>query len=1779
MDFQLSIPILERVVKFLNKAITDMNSLKKESSQAVGNLTTNGWKGESSEVFSEKSRQWEDDFSIYIDNLLLVRDTLKKVLDLSENLNRQALSFAGLFGGNTSGAKNLLSLSRQAKAAVCRNCQKAIDEYDRYRSDLQKLKQLNNSFRYSKLSILNEINSSSREIEGCQSNLRKLIKAINEYEEGVDELERTMKQWESEFVRSKRWPEFGGQLLAMLGEIGLKGIAALAKVNPIGAFVASLFGVSNSCCLFGGDPVNLATGNFVYQNEFLKTKGLFPMSFVAFYNALEQRGNSLGFGWVHNFEVSISIKDSQATVFHEDGKQEIFIRSDRGQYYQSQGVDNHLRVKDGALEYQTHAGLKYTFDSFGKLLRKEDRNANFIEMTYDEKGILTYARNNSGATFEFRYEECAENEECAECAECADNTECAENKENGENNGNAGYTGNDRNKENGKLLQVCDNTGRTVSFEYMEDVLICISDENGGKHRYGYNKDNKLIKITNPLGTDVLSNDYDDRHRVSRQVFPDGGVIDYQYKDDENKLIMTQQNGNEIVYIHDERYRSVGTVYEDGSERYEYNDQNLRELFIDKNGNETKYSYDDRGNPIKVRNPLGEMVETEYNRFNKPVRIKLCGEEKVRMNYDSKGNAIEIIDAIDRTTKTEYAENGLPIKIIQPDGSEVNLEYDNKGNIITISEPQTTKRYEYDEVNRVSATIDGNGNRTCFEYNDKNDIVKVINANGDERSYEYNANGKVTKIRDFDGSVLIWEYNCLGKPGKIIDQEGNETGFEYDSMWNVSKRTDANGNATTLEYDNLNRLKRVINAKGHEVKYGYDPNGNRTSITGLRGEQTNIAYDPLNRISELTEPDGAKTSVTYNNMGKITDVTNPLGHKSVFAYDKVGRKIRETDPSGRVLVYSYTPLDRLSEIVDSAGIKTRLEYLPGGLLKKIIYPDGRSTGYAFDANGNIISQTSQDGYSLNYEYDCLDRVICIRSNKNQVKKYAYDAVGNVTSVTDANNNTTKYTYSPTGRLVTVTDPLGNKNEYDYDRVGDLIEARQLDELNEAKKMNEQNSRLHVTKYKRDELGQVEKIIDAVGNAEAYNYDEAGNVLSKLDKDNFLTKYGYGVTNHLEEVVYADGKSVKLSYNPLKQLTEIKDWLGVTVVEADEIGRTKKVTDHNGREVSYTIGSSGERTSMEYPDGKVVEYKYDEALRLNKLFDGNRQIDYVYDENSRLSEKVFSNGVRTRYAYNDMGLISELTHSDKDGVLDRYSYSYDNMINKVGIQKYRRGMEDESGEFKYTYDALSRLTGVIKDDKQIKEFSYDGFGNRDYVADRDVRTEYAYNSLNQLTRLKNNTRVQDFSYDARGNLTRITDNGIVKNTYEFGPINRLTKATNSVGQTADYEYNGLGFRVGKQITDSLNPTKNISYVLDLTKQYHNLLQLHDENGTQSFAWDDNVASSSDSAGDHIFLQDDLGSPLRYINGYGNLTESYAYDEFGSRAVSIEQKGDSAKQPFGFAGYQFDNIAQTYFAQAREYDPLIGRFTSVDAVGGFISDPVTMHPYMYCWNNPLCFIDPDGNYTRYEGVEAHNKLQDLVKSLYGDTASIEYAVQPYPYSPSGVGYADIIIWNDKSGAEVYEIKPISQKGKTELPYGSITGPVQRQAYIKALTDMGKRVNPIGVSFNPDKWTLPSNLNPRLSIRYYTFPNEPGMIYWGYVTDNTRRNSYAFSKKNENTGQNSKSNEKQEEEAQQPYVPDSWAAITPVDPKDVIIGAAAAILIAGLAIGLAGLTGGASLALLCI
>jgi len=104
------------------------------------------------------------------------------------------------------------------------------------------------------------------------------------------------------------------------------------------------------------------------------------------------------------------------------------------------------------------------------------------------------------------------------------------------------------------------------------------------------------------------------------------------------------------------------------------------------------------------------------------------------------------------------------------------------------------------------------------------------------------------------------------------------------------------------------------------------------------------------------------------------------------------------------------------------------------------------------------------------------------------------------------------------------------------------------------------------------------------------------------------------------------------------------------------------------------------------------------------------------------------------------------------------------------------------------------------------------------------------------------------------------------------------------------------------------------------------------------------------------------------------EVLGYDEFGTSLYPSFRN-----QPFTFTGYQLDGISDTYYAQARQYKPEIGRFMSQDshwhpgnmiygdvhqrfivlpAIPNLLAIRQSQNLYAYALDNPLIYVDPEG-----------------------------------------------------------------------------------------------------------------------------------------------------------------------------------------------------------------------------
>ena len=1250
-------------------------------------------------------------------------------------------------------------------------------------------------------------------------------------------------------------------------------------------------GAGDISCKKSSDPVNLSTGNFIYDHEDMQAGGEIPLSFHRYYNSKDTGTGTMGSCFLHNYEMEVQKQpDQKAAVRMHDGQFYYFVETDTGYVAENAAMGLLERTEDG-YKLTCHPGMDAVyFDENGKAARQENTNKRGITFIRDERGRLAKAETDTGSFLEYAYD------------------------------------------SEGMLMEVTDHAGRKVKLEYDGGMLKTVTTPSGAVYTYSYGDNGRITETVNARNVTAVRNRYDSLFRVTHQEFPDGGTMDFEYDDKNSRVTLTERNGSRITYVHDSRYRNTATLYEDGTrEKYLYNDRNQCICRTDRNGHTVRMSYDSRGNLTQTVDAGKRRINFTYDIYNNLTSLSINGRTRLKNHYDSKGNLTGTTDALGNRTKIKNDVFGRAEKITYADGSSTELSYDRRGNITAVTDGNgNSTSYEYDLLNRVIKTTDANNNGTHFSYDASDRISTVTDALGNVRKYTYNAGGKVTGLTDFDGKTVSFDYNDLGKISAYTDKEGYRAELAYDRMWNVSSIKSPDGGIQRFIYDSDNRLKEHTLPMGGKIRYAYDAAGNLLSETDAAGNTARYAYDEADRLVRMEAADGAVTTFGYDHEGNLVSETDALGHVTEYTYDDLGRRTGVTDAAGETTSVCYNEIGNVDRICHPNGSSTVYTYEKGGRLRSVLYPDGSGESYAYDAAGNMTDRTTNAGEHWHYSHDALDRITAITNSAGGVAKFTYDALGRVTKAEDENGNTT-YTWDKEGHVLAVTDPLGD--------------------------------------------------------VERYTYDPAGRMKAKVDKDGYETSFRYGKDGQVEEICYADGRTVSLTYNAIRQLEEVKDWLGTTKIAMDEAGRVSSVTDPYGKTVGYEWGRMGERTALIYPDGKRAEYEYNNAMQLTamKLMSNEAPeqiIRYRYDEAGRLTGKQFPGGSSTSYAYGNLGRVSEILHTGAD-FSEHYIYGYDILGNKTSAAKERTGIQADSGRYEYSYDEMNRLTGVMHDGQQLRSYSYDAFGNRrrktEYTQNGKLITTYGYNTKNQLTTENSENGIRNYSYDHRGNLLSVTSGEGVLRAYGFDAANQMSSSmgmTDGTIQKAVYQYNGLGHRMGQSIaTGDAAPARTIRYTLDLTRQYHNLLQKTGNGPDQTYFWDGNVAGMEEEGRDHFYFQDDLGSPMRLTDEAGRSEDAYGFDEFGNDIWTAKDIFQDSMQSFGFTGYQMDSAGGLYFAQARRYDSGIGRFVSEDIMRGHIAVPFTMNHYSYCWNRPMDLVDLNGMWPEDPTAGVTKALTDM------------------------------------------------------------------------------------------------------------------------------------------------------------------------------------------------------------
>jgi RHS repeat-associated protein len=130
---------------------------------------------------------------------------------------------------------------------------------------------------------------------------------------------------------------------------------------------------------------------------------------------------------------------------------------------------------------------------------------------------------------------------------------------------------------------------------------------------------------------------------------------------------------------------------------------------------------------------------------------------------------------------------------------------------------------------------------------------------------------------------------------------------------------------------------------------------------------------------------------------------------------------------------------------------------------------------------------------------------------------------------------------------------------------------------------------------------------------------------------------------------------------------------------------------------------------------------------------------------------------------------------------------------------------------------------------------------------------------------------------------------------------------------------------------------------------------------------------------FYLKDHLGNIRVTIDGNGDVITTDDYYPFGlqmpSRSFNMAMTGDLYK----YSGKELDKeggLNWYRFDPARSYDPVIGRWNSVDPKAHLYA---SSSPYVYTLNNPMNFIDPNGMEVVGDSASVVGTVKDVNAAL--------------------------------------------------------------------------------------------------------------------------------------------------------------------------------------------------------
>ena len=785
-----------------------------------------------------------------------------------------------------------------------------------------------------------------------------------------------------------------------------------------------------------GDPVNLATGYFIYDKSDYMVNGAIPFEIKRFYRSGDDGMGAFGKGTYFGFDWWVGDYGDMLLLLKPGNYQYRFSRQTDGTYINTtdpeyQG-DVFYRNADNTLSLKKKSGWNFTFGTDRLLNLIKDPNGNALTFLKEIDGNISTIILPDERRIDISYQI-------------------------------GGINGRD------SITSMTGPSG-TVNYTYNGGKLQSVQYPDGSSVSYGYDVSGRMNAVTEN-GKLVVANVYDADNRVASQSRPDGAVNTFSYTLAGGNITetgMTTPNGALTkwrFYDDSGAYRNgyvTNITTPDGETIYERESgNNLVKSVTDPLGRVTLYTYDAKGRTLTKTDPVGNTTGYQYEdacsnvtQITDPLG-KITSFAYTFASGSCRLTRTEIRDPLQNLTVVEYNGSGMPARVTDPNSNATTIGYDvaNPTKPASIADPLgNTVRYAYDTLGRVTSATNAKGATTTFSYDGITDRVsRVIDPFGKTTSYSYDFSGNLMAVTDAKGNSIRYEYDDRNRITKMTDQMGRSESYSYyrgseitpTTGDNLKSITDRKAQVTTFnQYDPMNRLQMRTFSDGSTVQYLYDAAGRVTNIDdsvsgaigyayndygcptcGGRGldlisrETTpigtvNYTYDPNGRRSSMTVAGAPVVNYGYDDAGRLTTLSRTVGSGTrtyKVGYDNGSRRTSLQIPLLNVTdyvttAYGYDIANRITAMLLQGGAAT-IENL----------------AYAYDANGNRTSFSRNAAQPLSpavsdTSYDESNRMLAFNG-----KNLVYDLNGNLSSKTDA-SGTTSYAWDARNRLVAINGP-------------------------------------------------------------------------------------------------------------------------------------------------------------------------------------------------------------------------------------------------------------------------------------------------------------------------------------------------------------------------------------------------------------------------------------------------------------------------------------------------------------------------------------------------------------------------------------------------------------------------------------------------------------------------------------------------------------------------------------------------------------------------------------